>query len=141
MCIRDSIPLSVVVAVRMGIAPSQLLMPLAFAAHAGSMLALTGTPVNIIVSEAAADAGARPFTFFEFGLVGVPLVIGTIAITALLGPKLLPVRAANVMTLDVKTLTRVPVSYTHLDVYKRQASVFFTSTVLPLRAVSTSPSL
>ncbi len=101
------IPLVVVVAVRMGIAPSQLLMPLAFAAHAGSMLALTGTPVNIIVSEAAADAGARPFTFFEFGLVGVPLVIGTIAIIALFGPKLLPVRAANVMTLDVKTLTRV----------------------------------
>jgi Na+/H+ antiporter NhaD/arsenite permease-like protein len=37
--------------------PSRLLMPLAFGAHAGSLLALTGTPVNVIVAEAAADAG------------------------------------------------------------------------------------
>lgn len=52
------LPLVVVVAARAGIRPSQMLMPLAFSAHAGSMLALTGTPVNIIVSEVAADSGA-----------------------------------------------------------------------------------
>ena len=61
------LPVAVVVAVRVGLPPSQLLLPLAFAAHAGSMLALTGTPVNIIVSEFAADAGGRAFGFFEFG--------------------------------------------------------------------------
>ena len=44
-------------AVRLGRSPSQLLMPLAFAAHAGSLLVLTGTPVNVIVSEAADEAG------------------------------------------------------------------------------------
>ncbi len=33
------------------------MLPLAFGAHAGSLLALTGTPVNVIVSDAAADAG------------------------------------------------------------------------------------
>ena len=69
-----------------------MLMPLAFSAHAGSLLALTGTPVNIIVSEAAADAGARPFGFFEFGLVGVPLVVGTLLVIAVLGRRLLPER-------------------------------------------------
>ena len=53
--------------------PSQLLLPLAFGAHAGSLLALTGTPVNVIVSDAAADAGVGRFGFFEFALVGVPL--------------------------------------------------------------------
>ena len=37
------IPMVVVVATRSGIPASQLLMPLAFAAHAGSQLALTGT--------------------------------------------------------------------------------------------------
>ena len=52
------VPMVVVLAVRLKLSPSQLLMPLAFAAHAGSMLALTGTPVNVLVSEAAADAGA-----------------------------------------------------------------------------------
>src|SRR5512139_870045 len=50
------IPVVVVVAARAALSPSQMLMPLAFSAHAGSMLALTGTPVNIIVSDAAADA-------------------------------------------------------------------------------------
>ncbi|MFZ0530131.1 MAG: SLC13 family permease [Propionicimonas sp.] len=95
------IPVVVVVALRVGIAPSQLLMPLAFSAHAGSMLALTGTPVNIIVSEAAVDAGARPFTFFEFGIAGLPLVIGTIAIIILLGDKLLPHRTPSALPPDL----------------------------------------
>ena len=48
------LPVVVVLAVRLGRPPSQLLLPLAFAAHAGSLLALTGTPVNVIVSDAAA---------------------------------------------------------------------------------------
>ena len=51
------VPVAVVMAVRLGRSPSQLLLPLAFGAHAGSLLALTGTPVNVIVSDAAADAG------------------------------------------------------------------------------------
>ena len=55
------IPVTVVLAVRLKRPPSQLLMPLAFGAHAGSLLALTGTPVNVIVSDAAADAGAGRF--------------------------------------------------------------------------------
>ena len=100
------IPVVVVVAVRAGIAPSRMLMPLAFSAHAGSMLALTGTPVNIIVSEAAADAGARPFAFFEFGLVGLPLVVGTIGIVALLGDRLLPDRAPVAIPADVSSHAR-----------------------------------
>jgi di/tricarboxylate transporter len=32
-------------------------MPLAFAASVGSLLALTGSPVNAILSNAAAEAG------------------------------------------------------------------------------------
>ena len=101
------IPVVVVIAVRIGIAPSKMLMPLAFSAHAGSMLALTGTPVNIIVSEAAVDAGARPFTFFEFGLVGLPLAVGTIAILALFGDRLLPDRAPAALPPDVSSHARV----------------------------------
>lgn len=100
------IPVVVVVATRAGLAPSQMLMPLAFSAHAGSLLALTGTPVNIIVSEAAADAGARPFGFFEFGLVGVPLVVGTLLIVALFGRRLLPERAATTLPQDVSAHAR-----------------------------------
>ena len=45
-------------AVRLKRPPSQLLMPLVFAAHAGSLLALTGSPVNVLVSEAVAGRRA-----------------------------------------------------------------------------------
>ena len=89
------LPLVVVVAVKSRIAPSRLLIPLAFAGHAGSLLTLTGTPVNILVSEAAAGAGARPFHFFEFALVGLPLLALTMATTASLGGRLLPDRSVG----------------------------------------------
>ncbi len=71
-------------AIRTGRPPSQLMMPLAFGAHAGSLLALTGTPVNVIVSEAAGEAGVGQFGYFEFALVGLPLVVGVILIVLLL---------------------------------------------------------
>ena len=54
------LPVVVVMAIRLGRAPAQLLMPLVFAAHSGSLLALTGTPVNVLVSAAAENAGLRP---------------------------------------------------------------------------------
>ncbi|MGN7948653.1 SLC13 family permease [Microbacterium sp. 22215] len=98
------LPLVVVVAARAGIASSQLLLPLAFAAHAGSMLALTGTPVNIIVSDLAAENGGRAFGFFEFGLVGIPLVVGTVLTMLVLGKTLLPHRSATTMPPDLRLL-------------------------------------
>lgn len=94
------LPLVVVVAARAGIASSKLLMPLAFAASAGSLLLLTGTPVNILVSDFAAAAGGRPFGFFEFALVGIPVVAGTLAIL-LLGGRLVPERSGALMPVDL----------------------------------------
>ena len=85
------IPMVVIVAVRLGHKPSQLLMPLAFAAHAGSQLTLTGSPVNVLISEALGEApGGREIGFFEFALAGIPLLVGTVVIVILFGDKLLP---------------------------------------------------
>ena len=95
------IPMVVVVAVRIGVAPSRMLMPLAFAAHAGSLLLLTGTPVNILVSEAAVDAGARPFNFFEYALAGLPLLAATIGFIAVFGRRLLPERESASLPPDI----------------------------------------
>lgn len=89
------LPIVVVVAVRAEIVPSRLLIPLAFSASAGSLLTLTGTPVNIVVSDIAARSGGREFGFFEFALVGVPLVVLTVGFTAATGGVLLPHRAAQ----------------------------------------------
>ncbi|WP_117000661.1 SLC13 family permease [Desertimonas flava] len=86
------VPIVVMIAARVGQQPSQMLVPLAFAAHAGSLLALTGRPANVIVSDAAEDAGAGSFGFFEFAAVGFPLLLGTVAICVVLGRQLLPAR-------------------------------------------------
>jgi len=94
------LPVVVVMALRLRRQPSQLLMPMVFAAHAGSLLALTGTPVNVLVSEAAADAGFRAIGFFEFTIVGLPLLLGVIALSILLGERLLPHRAGETMSAD-----------------------------------------
>lgn len=95
------VPVVVMVAVGAGIPPSKLLMPLAFSATAGSMLALTGSPVNIIVSNGALAAGARRFGFFEFAFAGVPLVVGTIVIVILFGDRLLPNRTVTALPPDL----------------------------------------
>jgi di/tricarboxylate transporter len=98
------LPVAAVMAVRLRMSPSQLLLPLAFGAHAGSLLALTGSPVNVIVSGAADDAGVGSIGFFEFALVGVPLVAGTIAIVVLFGERLLPTRKVRSLTRDFSDL-------------------------------------
>ncbi|MBG0563894.1 SLC13 family permease [Actinoplanes aureus] len=85
----------VVLAVRASIPPSQMLLPMAFAAHAGSLLALTGSPVNVIVSDAARDAGADGYGYFEFAIVGVPLLAGTVLLSLWLGPYVLPRRTSR----------------------------------------------
>jgi di/tricarboxylate transporter len=86
------VPVVILLALRMGHSPSKFLMPLAFASAAGSKLALTGTPKNVLVSDAASDAGYGPFGFFEFAFVGVPLLLGTVLIVAIFGRRLLPER-------------------------------------------------
>jgi len=130
------LPVVVVMAVRLRRTPSQLLMPLAFAAHAGGLLTLTASPVNVIVSEAADDAGVGPFGYFEFALVGVPLVVGTIAVVVLLGERLLPHRTPRSMPVDFSNHARTLVEQYGLDdadvVLSRSAGV--AEVVIPPRS-------
>ena len=109
------LPMVVVLAVRTKVPTSQFLMPLAFAAHAGSLLALTGTPVNLLFSEAAAGAGLGRFGFFEFTLVGVPLLIGTVVIVLLFGRTLLPSRSGKVIPSDLSSQAKTLGAQYQLD--------------------------
>lgn len=86
------LPMVLVVAVRRGLAPSKVLLPLAFAGSAGSLLLLTGSPVNVIIADAAADAGVGAFGFAEFAVVGIPLVAGVVLVVLAFGDRLLPER-------------------------------------------------
>jgi di/tricarboxylate transporter len=109
------VPVVVVLSVRLGRKPSQLMMPLAFAAHAGSLLVLTASPVNVIVSEAAIDAGVGRIGFFDFALLGIPLLAGTIAIIVLFGERLLPYRAPRSMPADFSSHARTLLHQYGLD--------------------------
>jgi di/tricarboxylate transporter len=109
------LPVLVVLAVRLQRSPSQLLMPLAFAAHAGSLLVLTASPVNVIVSEAAEDAGVGGIGFFEFALVGLPLLAGTTAIVVLFGERLLPTRTPRSIRRDFSAHARILTEQYELD--------------------------
>jgi di/tricarboxylate transporter len=100
------LPMTVLVAMRLGRAPSKLLMPMAFSAHAGALLVLTGSPVNVLVADEAGSLGVGRFGFFEFALVGVPLSIGAVVIGVLLGPRLLPAREPQALSVDLSDHAR-----------------------------------
>jgi di/tricarboxylate transporter len=117
------LPVIVVMAVRLGRPPSELLMPLVFGAHAGSMLALTGSPVNVLVMEASQDAGGPGFGYFEFALVGVPLIVGSILISLILGPRLLPRRVSQSLPPDLSGHARTLVEQFRLHEDAQQLAV------------------
>lgn len=97
-------PMVVVLAVRSGDPPSQLLMPAAFAAHAGALLVLTGSPVTLLVARAVTDAGAARLGYFDVAFAGIPLLIGTVLVSVLLASRLLPVRTPKTFARDLGKL-------------------------------------
>ena len=99
-------PVVMLLAARMSVAPSKLLMPLAFASGAGSKLALTGTPKNVLIHDASMEAGYGGFGFFEFAWVGVPLLIGTVVLVVIFGRWLLPDRKSANMPADLSRHAR-----------------------------------
>jgi di/tricarboxylate transporter len=84
------LPVTVSAAWKAGTVPSKLLMPVAFGSNTGGLLTLTGTPPNIIVSNTLTENGMETFSFFEFGLIGLPLLIVAILYFRYVGYRLLP---------------------------------------------------
>ena len=71
---------------------SRELMPLAFACGIGGIITLVGTPPNIIAAGALGQAGYRPFGFFEFAKIGIPLTIAAMLYMMFIGKHLIPKR-------------------------------------------------
>lgn len=85
------IPVVIGIAAKSGYSRSRLLMPLVFAAAMGGNLSLIGAPGNMIAQSALSEIGLG-FGFFEYAIVGLPILIcGTLFYTTL-GMKLLPDR-------------------------------------------------
>ena len=65
------LPVIIGLAAKAKIAPSKLLMPLAFGAILGGSCTLIGTSTNLAVSGAIVRYGQQPFSMFELTTVGV----------------------------------------------------------------------
>ncbi|KQC30076.1 SLC13 family permease [Flagellimonas eckloniae] len=89
------LPVTVSAAWSAGTLPSKLLMPVAFGSNTGGLLTLTGTPPNIIASNALVENNFEGFSFFEFSLIGLPLLIIAIVYFRYVGYRLLPKRKTN----------------------------------------------
>ncbi|KUI04907.1 citrate transporter [Mycolicibacterium acapulense] len=94
------VPVTVSVSRRARIAPSKVLIPLAFGASAGALLTLGGSPVNVLIYDASRDYGGYGFGYFEFALVGLPLVLVTVLVGVVFGRRLLPERESTTLPSD-----------------------------------------
>jgi di/tricarboxylate transporter len=85
---------------RIGVPPSRLLMPLAFAAILGGTCTLIGTSTNVAVSGAITKLGLEPLGMFEFTHVGLVVLVSGIAFMVLFGSKLVPERDQVTLSAD-----------------------------------------
>lgn len=85
-------PIATQLSRRLGLAPGQSLMPLAFGTILGGMTTLIGTPPNLIVSGFRAETSGSAFQMFDFAPVGVAVALAGVAFIAAFGWRLVPAR-------------------------------------------------
>lgn len=83
------IPVVIGIAAKSGYSRSRLLMPLVFAAAMGGNLSLIGAPGNLIAQSALEEMNLS-FGFFEYAIVGMPILICGILFYATVGYRFLP---------------------------------------------------
>ncbi|KQV72736.1 SLC13 family permease [Rhizobium sp. Root1220] len=85
-----ALPAALRISASLAIPRRQLIMPISFAALLGGLVSLIGTPANLLVSNALAEATGSGLHLFDFAYVGLPVAIAGIALTAWLAPRLFP---------------------------------------------------
>jgi len=88
------LPAVISVARRINIAPSKLLIPMAFTSLLGGKMTLIGTPPNILATSIMESyGGLEPFRFFDFTPMGALVLLTGILYFVFIGRHLLPDRA------------------------------------------------
>lgn len=85
-----AVPMILGMCAKAKLAPGKVLMPVAFASSLGGTVTLVGTPPNGIINSMLEQTGNAPFGFFEFGLIGIPLLAAGLAYYSLIGHRFLP---------------------------------------------------
>lgn len=80
------------------IPPSRLLLPLSYASILGGTLTLIGTSTNLIVNGFVQQVGFESLGFFEFTLIGFPVLVVCLGLMLILAPRLLPEHRGQVET-------------------------------------------
>lgn len=122
------IPVVIGIAAKSGYSRSKLLMPLVFAAAMGGNISLIGAPGNLIAQAALQDIGLN-FAFFDYGKIGLPMLVAGILFFATIGYKLLPDKPS------VKTETTFDeeVDYSNVPAWKQYlALVILVLTILAM---------
>lgn len=86
------LPIALQISNRYKIAPSLLLMPLAFASLLGGTMTVIGTPPNLIISHYRAEIGIGEFGMFDFLPVGIVVTVVGLIYISVLGWRFLPER-------------------------------------------------
>lgn len=95
------IPVVLRISRRTGIAASQLMMPLSFAALISGMMTLVATAPNLVVNSELTRSGEDGFQFFSFTPFGIP-ILGVAILYMLVARKwLLPTADPNLSTSEV----------------------------------------
>ncbi|MDX6695952.1 MAG: hypothetical protein QOF02_3555 [Blastocatellia bacterium] len=89
------VPVVLGMAARARVAPSKLMMPLAFGAILGGTCTLIGTSTNLAVSGALPRYNMQPFSMFELTRVGIAIVGVGMLYMLLVGLRLLPRRGGS----------------------------------------------
>ena len=80
------------IALKLKIAPSKLLIPMAYSALMGGTITLIGTPPNVIASDTLVNGGFEPLGFFSIAPLGVLVLLAGVGYMLTFGQRLMPDR-------------------------------------------------
>ncbi len=85
-----AVPMILGICLSARISPGKILLPVAYASSLGGTVTLVGTPPNGIINSMLEQAGVPGFGFFEFALIGLPLLCAGLLYYGLVGHRFLP---------------------------------------------------